>query len=316
MILELSCPSKTFLLGEYLVLNNGPALLINTEPRFVTRVAVKGKGTVQGLHPDSPAGQWVRQNRMFFESVDFEFRDVHLGRGGFGASSAQFLMAYVATSWLKNQSSKDSYPIEQIWRAYRQIEAISSEGLRPSGADIVAQYHGGFCEFATEPFQARSYQWPLQEYDVVLAHTGTKMSTHEHLRGLKRVHTEELEWTYARAMETLASRDAQGFFDSVNDYHAELLELGLVCESTQVSVATLLRQPFVRAAKGCGAMGSDVIAVFVAKEVRPLLDAFLVELGLKYVSDSNNMSRGLLVEIVEDESVKDEVKTQAKEEWT
>jgi hypothetical protein len=67
-----------------------------------------------------------------------------------------------------------------------------------------------------------------------------------------------------------------------------------VSEPTQVSVAKLIHQNYVRAAKGCGAMGSDVIAIIIPKEQRAKLNSLLVELGLKYVSDSKNISKGIL----------------------
>ena len=37
-IIEISCPAKTFILGEYAVLDGGPALVLNTAPRFVCRI--------------------------------------------------------------------------------------------------------------------------------------------------------------------------------------------------------------------------------------------------------------------------------------
>lgn len=298
-MIKLSCPSKTFLLGEYLVLNEGEALVLNTEPRFEFSVNTRGEGQVQGLSPKSPAGQWIRQNRMVFEKVDVDFFDPHMGAGGFGASSAQYLLVHIATQILKNPGRHEDFNIEQIWRAYRQVETVSLEGLRPSGADIVGQYMGGMCHFQTEPFQAQSYRWPFDDYDVVLAHTGRKTATHEHLRGLQRVETGELEIVFKRAMETLAVHDAPAFFDSVNDYYAELLELGLVAETTQVAVTTLLSQPYVRAAKGCGAMGSDVVAIFVAKENRHLLNQPLYDMNLRVVADTSQIQRGFEVHIEE-----------------
>ncbi len=304
MILRLSCPSKTFLLGEYLVLNDGVALLMNTQPRFELLLDQKGSGNIDGFSPESPAGQWIRQNNLVFKNVDVQFLDPHLERGGFGASSAQYLLSHIATQILKNpakakalEKPTDEFKIEQIWRAYRQLETVSAEGLRASGADLVGQFVGGMCFFHMEPFQARAFHWPFDDYDVVLVPTGAKLPTHEHLRGLKRVNTEELEWIFARASETLNARDAQAFFDSVNDYYAELLEMNLVAEHTQVIVTSLLSKPFVRAAKGCGALGSDVVAVFIAKENREHLEACLSEMGLSMAGDTSQIAQGLQVAI-------------------
>jgi len=298
--IELSCPSKTFLLGEYLVLNNGAALLMNASPRFSLTVDTRGGGLVSGIKAESPAGQWLRQNRLTFEKVDVQFADPHNGLGGFGASSAQYLLIHIANQVLKNPDKHDDFNIEQIWRAYRQMETVSPEGLRPSGADIVAQFMGGLSEVHVEPFAGRAFHWPLEDYDVVLAHTGHKVPTHEHLRGLKRVDTDELEWVYTRAIETLEAGEAPAFFESVNDYYAELLELGLVAESTQVAIASLMSKPFVRAAKGCGAMGADVVAIFITKENRDLLTPALKELNLTWKADVSSVDKGFEIKILED----------------
>lgn len=300
MIYQLSCPSKTFLLGEYLVLNDGMALIMNTKPRFEFILNVEGTGLMDGFAPDGPAGQWVRQNRFYFQNVDVQFIDPHGGRGGFGASSAQYLLSHVATQILKNpqkgsEFNPDDFKIEQIWRAYRQLETVSGEGLRASGADIVGQFMGGVCSFHRDPFQANVFRFPFEDHDIVLVHTGKKIPTHEHLRGLRRLNTEELGWIYLRAAKTLMVGDDVAFFDSVNDYHAELLEMGLVAEHTQVIVASLLSKPFVKAAKGCGAMGSDVVAIFIAKENRERLNACLSDMNLSIAADTSCLDSGLQI---------------------
>ncbi|OFZ15620.1 MAG: hypothetical protein A2Z20_10040 [Bdellovibrionales bacterium RBG_16_40_8] len=265
---------------------------MNTKPRFEMRISTEGKGLVSGIAPDSPAGQWIRQNKLACAHADLEFTDPHLGRGGFGASSAQYLLTNIAVQVLKNPDQKENLKIESIWRAYRQMETISSEGLRLSGADLVGQYTGGLCVFQAEPFEAHAFNWPFAEEDVVLVSTGHKLSTHEHLRGLKRVNTEELEWIYKRAMEAIIAHNVQAFYDNVNDYYAELLELGLVAENTQVLATSLLAKPFVHAAKGCGAMGSDVIAIFISKKSRPQLEKTLAALNLRAVTDTSQIDRG------------------------
>ncbi len=267
-------------------------MLMNTRPRFELRVNTRGSGLVGGLSPNSPAGQWIRQNKLLFAKVDIDFLDPHSQAGGFGASSAQYLLTNILSQILKSPGDRKDFPIEPIWRAYRNIETVSDEGLRPSGADIVGQFVGGLCGFQMEPFQAKGFRWPFPDHDVLLIQTGRKTTTHEHLRGLKRMNTEELAWIYARAMETMAAGDAQAFFDSVNDYYAELLEMGLVTESTQVLVTSLLSRPFVRAAKGCGAMGSDVVAAFIAKESRPVVEKLIRELGYEVAADVEQMDQG------------------------
>ncbi len=312
MRIELSCASKTFLLGEYLVLNSGSALVLNLEPRFNLVASTRGSGLVEGIDPNSPAGQWIRQNAIHYRNLDLRFVDPHNGIGGFGASSAQFLFAYMLTEILKSVASgrgnealasgaskslTSHVQAETVWRAYRQLESVSQEGLRASGADVAAQFVGGLAEVHTEPFSVEIKKWPFEDCDVVILHTGVKVATHEHLRGLKRVNTEELEWIYARAVEGLAKKEPDDFYHSINDYHAELLEMGLVAEHTQILSAILLSKPFVRAVKGCGALGADTMAVFVGRDNRERLDELVESLqekyeGLRIVCDLSRLSRG------------------------
>ena len=40
-VIEISCPAKTFILGEYAVLDGGSAIVLNTAPRFVCRIQKK-----------------------------------------------------------------------------------------------------------------------------------------------------------------------------------------------------------------------------------------------------------------------------------
>ena len=91
----LTAPGKTFFLGEYAVLDEGVGLLCCTKPQFKLIVKKDFSGEFLGVHPDSPAGLWVRQNQWILKDFHLEFRDPHLGRGGFGASTAQFLLVYI-----------------------------------------------------------------------------------------------------------------------------------------------------------------------------------------------------------------------------
>ena len=69
-----SAPGKTFLFGEYLALNGGPAIVASTGPRFELKVS-KGEGLCHDIHPKSLAGLWMRANAFDFSNVDIEFID-------------------------------------------------------------------------------------------------------------------------------------------------------------------------------------------------------------------------------------------------
>src|SRR5207237_74228 len=93
----------------------------------------------------SPGGrllEWARAEGV--APIEIEFEDPHEGAGGFGASSAQFALLYRALA--ERAGLEPSAPA--AWRRYRQLTAVGAgEGLAPSGADLVAQWLGGICDF-------------------------------------------------------------------------------------------------------------------------------------------------------------------------
>src|SRR2546428_1248481 len=102
-----TAPSKSFFIGEYLALVGGRVLVAATLPQFEL-IVHSGQGRVRGIAAASPAGRWIATHPGFFNSTDIEFVDPHAGAGGWGASSAQFLMCYAAA----RQGGADAIDIE------------------------------------------------------------------------------------------------------------------------------------------------------------------------------------------------------------
>ncbi|MGE0633718.1 MAG: hypothetical protein AB7O96_14990, partial [Pseudobdellovibrionaceae bacterium] len=136
MSLKLSIPGKTFLVGEYLALSGGAALIVCTEPRFKMKVKLKGSEAnssgLVGIHPQSPAGKFYSENQDVFSSFSLEFTDPYEGRGGFGASTAQFAMLYALNTWkdtilLEPERQLD---LRELLEDYKK-QAWSGEGLPP-----------------------------------------------------------------------------------------------------------------------------------------------------------------------------------------
>src|ERR1700729_3734074 len=96
--MKITIPSKTFLLGDYISLLGGPVLVLNTEPVFQCLLEKSsGDQTIPhyfGIHPESTAGKFIQRFANDFAGYDLTFFDPHQGAGGFGASSAQFVMVY------------------------------------------------------------------------------------------------------------------------------------------------------------------------------------------------------------------------------
>lgn len=139
MSLVYSVPGKTFLAGEYLAVKEGPTLFILTKPVFETVIS-KGEGLIDGIHSESPAGLYIAKNKDLFQEVNIRFKAAYDGKGGFGASTAQFLAVYSFV-----QGSSDIDPLDML-EDYYEV-AWQGVGTKPSGADLVAQLCGQIVYF-------------------------------------------------------------------------------------------------------------------------------------------------------------------------
>src|SRR4051794_11791453 len=106
-----SIAGKVFILGEYAVLGGLPALVGTVSPRFKMFLSQ----TQDFIHPDSPLGRlqsWAK--KMGLPDLGFRFEDPFEGRGGFGASTAQFAMAYLAYA---QRSSGSGIDLKNHWNS-------------------------------------------------------------------------------------------------------------------------------------------------------------------------------------------------------
>ncbi len=352
----ISFPGKTFLIGEYAVLEGAPAILVNTKPRFLFSVKEemqrKPVGTLSSyeqsslfskidtgekyhkkeplfkpmdsFHPQSPAGQWLKLYPDIARIYQIESRDPYFGKGGFGFSSAQFNLVYLLTRRLKNKNREyareerrfsvielnkkgsESYRVKKkslsnlqkeedpsflgrdfgselyspepeedplsVWNFYRRLKF---PGRKPSGADVVSQWIGGVCLFSLEPFFARSITWPFVDLDFFLIRTGSVLNTHEHLDTLSGKSFTRLSCTAKKAMACVDRLDREGFISALNEYSAGLEERGLVHENTRSVLNRIRKSNLIVTAKGCGAMGAEVVAVFFDSKNKQEVKTFL-----------------------------------------
>ncbi|MBX3022440.1 MAG: hypothetical protein KF799_12270 [Bdellovibrionales bacterium] len=289
MTLTLSAPSKTFLAGEYAVLAKAPALILNTGPRFELRVRA-GHGEVTGLHPESPAGQWLEQRRPLLEKYALQFHDPHSGAGGLGASGAQFLLVHTLTTYLQSSFEKTmSGPdLKDVWKDHD----VLSRG-RGSGADLLAQATGRVSVVDMATLSARAEEWPYPELGWVVVRTQQKIPTHEHLQTLDRAAISLLSPLAAQCVQAFASAPSEVFLGHVKDFTARLSELGLQAAHAQTLVKHLENEDWCLAAKGCGALGADTVLAFYPTEARERAAAFLRKSSLQVVASLNDLSGGL-----------------------
>ncbi len=314
---HLKVPGKTFLVGEYLALAGGPSVVATTGPCFDfqwTALAEKpksGEKRIQhSFHADSPAGRLLNDlEKKISDTSAFSisFLDPHFGKGGLGASTAEFIGAWLFEMWLTSTQLQDRIGadrrldlVEMLPNHVGEIaptwhsERVGSGRFRDpldryfqylkagSGADLVSQIAGGIAVWDGVHDHMRRFNWPFADLSMTLFKTGRKLATHEHLassvanqnlagpesireRGLgvnlePGFEADMREWV-KEAIQSLATSDADRFVASVRGTGRLLAESGRLADHSQSILDDLADVSSIRAAKGCGAMGSDVILV-------------------------------------------------------
>jgi len=254
-LIQWSIPAKTFLLGEYVAIIGGPAIVLTTAPCF--ELSLSQEPGLQGIHPESPAGLWwMRQDEM---NMGLQWHDPYQGRGGMGASSAQFIGAYLATQYLKK-----TVPTQQDMLTAYLTCAWQGLGLRPSGYDVLAQTsrHCVYINHQNDVHQSST--WAFPDIAFILLHTGQKLATHHHLQTIALPNQlDQLVTIVESAKIALDSLNSLQMINAVNAYHQQLVHMNKVAEHSLQQIEELKKQPDVLAIKGCGAMGADVLLLLV-----------------------------------------------------
>lgn len=286
--LVFTVPGKSFLAGEYLAMKGGPSLLFASKPRFEMHTK-KGSGKAEGLHPDSPAGKLIAANQDFFSQYDLKFVDPHEGRGGWGASTAQFLAAFVFNEWRESceLETLKSLSISRLLESYWKY-AWNGQGYRPSGADLVVQYKGSLTFFERNTGHVGVYGWTFPDIDFALIPTGKKLPTHEHLKTLTEFDASQIEAALTKIRASLVSADSKEFVAGIQANAKALAALGFVAPHTVEFCKELSQKQGVLAVKGCGALGADVVMVVFDKNHREQFKNFVT---------SKDVSHGLEIQV-------------------
>jgi mevalonate kinase len=263
MSVKIRVPGKVFISGEYAALKGLPALTVATKPEFEF---TPDDQALAAFHPDSPAG-------LVNPFLRGRFHDPFKGVGGMGRSTAEFIAAAVQSA--KVGSNWD------MWRAYREV--VLQVQNTPSGVDLLTQLAGGYCVTSTRAQSLEKAKWPFQYLDWVALVTGNKVKTHEHLsRKL------ELDWDLVGKLNQnitscFLSAENSGdeqkigkeFAAALGEWRKFLFENQLEVPATTELVELFLDVPGVVAAKGCGALGSDVVFVLFEKNISQFLEKTL-----------------------------------------
>ena len=211
--------------------------------------------------------------------------------------------------------------LKKIRQKYLELVRPTS-GPSPSGADLLGQLQGGLVELNIQSGKIQKHSWPFVDLQVYFFATGKKQATHEHLKKLTLSHvtnneksgavssnkseeksgTElressgdkltELTRIYRRAIESFHQRDEKSFISAISDYHNELEKLGWVTPETLAWLVDLKKVDGVCTAKGCGAMGADVIAVIAQTSKAQEVIRASEKLGLKYIGSLEQRTEG------------------------
>ncbi len=252
-------PAKTFLLGEYAALAGESAIVLTTYPCFELRLV--NTPTLDGIHPESPAGVWWNsQNHI---NYGLSWHDPYNSCGGLGASSAQFLGAYLASCHLNNMSPDPN----ELMHAYYQV-SWQGIGLKPSGYDVIAQAQNGCVFINKNQKQIHSYSWPFNDISFTLLHTGIKLATHHHLQQSDLpIDIVTLSTIVNTAHRAFKEHNSVQLIQAVNAYHESLNQLNLVAEHSLALIARLKDScSEIRAIKGCGALGADMLLLISKTE--------------------------------------------------
>jgi hypothetical protein len=294
---------KVFVMGEYAVLGGLPALIASIAPRFSGSLREMTE-TDDNHHPESPVGRflcWAREHRGLRRS--FHFEDPYQN-GGFGASTAQFAIAYaVAATELALRCDWQS-----IWRFYRNLVVV--DGIAPSGADLVGQLRGGISLFDPTSLTCTDL-WATFDWSRLLVFSPTaqsdrKVATHEHLKEffLERPKTpiivdhsqlfSRLAIPLREGLAAIEQQNIHGLGKAMCEYAEVLAEFGLEARATFEDRHALGALPGVCGAKGSGAMQADVVLVLTAPDVdsAPIIQLALSR-GLRLISNGLTWQRGI-----------------------
>lgn len=296
---QLSVPSKTFLLGEYVALKSGPALVMTTEKYFQLNAVSSVHGAMTdldvatGIHPDSPAGKLLQTALAFYRNYSLEFVDPYQRLGGFGASTAEFIMVYALKQYVENK------PIDVFaaLAAYQKF-AWNGQGIPPSGADLVAQFQGGICYYYKNEKECKVFAWPFPDLAYCLIHTGNKLNTHLHLNQLRDFDVAGLSKIVMMGLESILQNDAQLFVAAIRDYAQALQAENLVAKETQVLLNAISSCPHIQAAKGCGALGADVILTVYDHSKQSQVMAWMQSRQLNVMAYGNHVAEGLSIGVL------------------
>ena len=267
-------PSKTFIFGEYAALERGDALLVTTEPNF----QVAFKPAQPGMRIDSS----VKQLLSSYQLGDWMpvCQDPYDGLGGFGASSALFLSAYHLCQLQQKSPQLDD---QSVWRVFQQFHPAISGYYPPSGYDILAQHQGGLVSITHG--QVSLQHWPFDDFCLGLIHTRRRSVTADQLTPLDAKQMSHIKAISRQCLQDFHQQSKALFIESMKRFWQAMITIGRADDQSIDWCYSLETIAGVLAAKGCGALGYDVLLVCYERLAQPKIDQQCQCWGLTWYPD-------------------------------
>ncbi len=276
----------------------GPAIIANTKPLFQMKIGTDADTAFEdSINPISPAGQFIKKHPQLFHDFKLQFTDPHHRKGGFGASSAQYLIVNAFKHWLDNAEQFDSNKINRGQLLQEYIEyAWTGTGPKPSGADLIGQLYGEFTFYHRETDALAALQWPFTDLAFLIVRTGVKIATHKHIEAVNELTAEQQQQLSAIVIEAkaaLKNNAPEQFISAINAYGKTLIDLKLLINSSRLILEKLQANNNILAAKGCGALGADVIFMVYPKNAHSQIVQLCNELRLPLVANFTQLAPGI-----------------------
>lgn len=257
--MSLSFPGKTFLVGEYSVLDGSEALVIATNPLFQS-----AENENQEYHPESAVGRFCEQHHFQFTNKILNPYQM----GGFGQSTAEFLFCWKAFQNSKSVSNQKIPKKEFLSRALSDYFKcyLKTPTETPSGADLVCLVESGITYVKKNRTESESLSWPFTDLSFFIVSTGIKIKTHEHLNQLDRKKIRDLNPASQKVIQSFHAKNENDFLVSLKFWQKKLTELYLQADDVIKLKENLESNRKILLVKPCGAMGADVVLVFFRKE--------------------------------------------------
>jgi len=182
----------------------------------------------------------------------------------------------------------------ELLNCYQQY-TDKDAAFAPSGADLIAQIQGGITYFNKATDQYSVFTWPFKHMGFYLLRTGKKIATHEHLQTLQPFPYQALQDCCTQAMAAWQQSNAENFAKYINHYGELLQAQHFVHPRTQTLLTHIKQQAGILAAKGCGALGADIVLALVAINKKDAFSSWAKQQALTIIADETALSNGLQI---------------------